>query len=307
VTDANGATLGIFINQNGFFRPLVTYPTDQEPRGIAVGDLDGDGALDLVVANATTNTLGVFMGLGDGGFLSQVSYLTGNAPVYVSIADFDGDGRLDVAVALLGDRKMVLFHGIGDGGLVSGVPFAVGGEPFALLTADFHSDGANDLAATIGLGVTVMLNQGDGGFAISFAGAGSAPSRSLSAGDWNGDGHPDLAVTYNDADAGLGILLGNGDGTFAPEVFYDVGVAAGTGMVDLDGDGTTDLLFACKTGLCILWQGADGGVSGSIPIISKAGLSSPLVAADFNHDGAPDVAARDIPANGVSVYLNACP
>jgi FG-GAP-like repeat len=304
--DTVGNTIGIFINRQGAFQPFVTYPTGQEPHGIAVGDLNGDGNVDIVVVNATALTLGVFMGRGDGTFAQQVSYPMGGPAARVVMADFDGDGVLDVAAGVA--KTIALFHGIGDGGLAPGVPFQVGGEPFGLVTADFRGNGGHDLAASVGNGVTVLLGHGDGGFATSKTADVSSQCIDLAASDWNADGHVDVSVGTLD-DAGVELFLGKGDGTFSSAIPFNLGPAFHPTMVDMDADGTTDLVFDCSGLVCVLWQNPDGGRSDSVALTQAdgGGLYS-LIVADLNHDGSPDVAFL---AGGFQsdllVYLNACP
>ncbi len=104
----DAGTVSVFINlgtNTGKFAPQVTYAAGLDPRAIAVGDLNGDGPLDLVVANQVGSTVSVFINLGDGGaFAAQVTYampgLMAAAPESVAVGSFSGDGGpLDLAVA----------------------------------------------------------------------------------------------------------------------------------------------------------------------------------------------------------------
>ena len=82
----------------GFLAPLV-FPAGDSPRSVAVGDFNGDGILDLAVANRYQNTVSVLLGQGDGTFLPAQSYAAGIYPRSVAVGDFNGDGKPDLAVA----------------------------------------------------------------------------------------------------------------------------------------------------------------------------------------------------------------
>jgi hypothetical protein len=70
-----------------------------DPTLVAIGDLNGDGRPDLVVANFGSNTVSVLFGVGDGTFDPKADYGTGNAPSSLAIGDLNGDGRPDLVVA----------------------------------------------------------------------------------------------------------------------------------------------------------------------------------------------------------------
>jgi hypothetical protein len=161
---------------------------------------------------------------------------------------------------------MVLM-GNGDGTFQAPVEYDVGtgGEtPVDVVAADFNGDGRPDLAVLDAWGgkVILMMNQGDGTFALgpSLRITGGLQSTSLVVGDFNNDGIPDLAAA---GDNGVGILLGNGDGTFQPPLNYGAirgpwGLAAG----DFNGDGFTDLAVAGDHGgIAVLLNAADWGKS----------------------------------------------
>ena len=81
------------------FNTRIDYPAGERPSSVAIGDLDGDGDLDLAVANWYSDNVSVLLGNGDGTFQSAVNYGAGEYPSSVAIGDLDGDGDLDLAVA----------------------------------------------------------------------------------------------------------------------------------------------------------------------------------------------------------------
>src|SRR5678815_2402226 len=117
------------------------------PLAIAVGDLDGDGKTDLVVANADSNTVSVLLGNGDGSFKPQVAYASGNDPQSVALGDFDNDGKPDIIVANRGSGTVSLLSGNGDGTFRPQRVFAAGFGPDADAPGDFAGNGRLDLAA----------------------------------------------------------------------------------------------------------------------------------------------------------------
>jgi len=166
-------------------------------RSVAVADVNGDGKPDLAVANlclteynCPNGLVGVLLGNGDGTFQTAVTYGSGGYyAMSVAVADVNGDGKPDLVVA---------------NNCTSG---------------DF-SNGCTDPSGTVG----VLLGNGDGTFqaAVTY-GSGGYYSSSVAVADVNGDGKPDLVVANECADTSctngsVGVLLGNGDGTFQAAV-----------------------------------------------------------------------------------------
>src|SRR5260370_9187718 len=179
--------------------PPQNFGAGFAPQSVTVGDVDGDGVPDLLVANSITDNLSVILGNGDGSFRSARSYAAGGGgPGAVAVGDFDGDGLSDLVVANIGGLFapgcLSLLLGNGDGSFQAGRNI-LAGTWNSVTIDDFNRDGLLDVAATSGLNhVTVMLGNGDGSFQPPRDfGVGSSAS-SGAVGDFNRDGVPDLSV-----------------------------------------------------------------------------------------------------------------
>ena len=197
VANAPGAVNVLLGNGNGTFQNQVTYATGNNPLSVAVGDFNGDGKLDLVVANydafTSTNTVSVLLGNGDGTFQNQVTYATTAESISVAVGDFNGDGKPDLAVA---SGAVNVLLGNGDGTFQNQVTYSTGDSAYSVVVADFDGDGKLDLAVANGDDntVSVLRGNGDGTFqnrVAYFAGLFVGP---MAVGDFNGDGNPDLTT-----------------------------------------------------------------------------------------------------------------
>jgi hypothetical protein len=191
-TTLRGTVTVLLGNGDGTFQPGVAFEAGvSSPGRVTVGDLRGNGILDLVVAQtlngASTNHLvSVLLGNGDGTFRAPMTYRVGAVPIAALVGDF-GDGKADLAVANeLGSTVSVL-RGNGDGTFGIPVNYAVGPEPTSLAAGDFNGDGFLDLVTgnTIHT-LSVLLNAGDGSPGPARAGAGRRHS-SRSARAFRGD------------------------------------------------------------------------------------------------------------------------
>ena len=230
-------------NGDGTFQPSVDFATGAQPTAIAVGDFNGDGKLDLAVANQGDNTVSILLGKGDGTFQTHVDFATGAKPTAIAARDFNGDAKLDLAVVNQDGNSVSILLGKPDGTFQTHVDFAVGTKPAAIAVADFNGDSKLDLAVANQTDntVSILLGKGDGTFSAKtdFA-TGNAPA-GLAAADFNLDSRLDLVVA-NQNSSTVSILLGNGDGSFGTRLE----VATGSGpssviAVDLNGDTRPDL------------------------------------------------------------------
>src|SRR5262249_6877380 len=150
------------------------------------------GKLDLVTSGGS-----VLLGKGDGTFQAARNYDTWSGSNSVAVRDFNGDGNLDLAVANYYAVSILLGKGDGTFQAVH-YYYGAGLNPHSATLADFNGDGKLDLAVADSSGVSILLGNGDGTFQApqSYAVGGdySDALTSLAVGDFNHDGHLDLAV-----------------------------------------------------------------------------------------------------------------
>jgi hypothetical protein len=272
VPNSTSGNVGVLLGQgDGTFLPVATQRLCAGGLEIidapALADVNGDGRLDLLVANAGCfNSMGVLLGIGDGTFQDLgVYYDSGGFDAdSIAVADVNGDGKADVVVGNCGNNfycnqsgqgTVGVLLGNGDGTFQSVRTYGSSGLTHSVAVADVNHDGkpdllvANDCSHCEG-SVDVLLGNGDGTFQpIVTYDSGGQGAASVVVADINGDGKPDLLVANRFSNT-VGLLLGNGDGTFRLAVTYDSG---GTGpswvaTADLNGDGKLDLVVSNQGG-----------------------------------------------------------
>jgi len=238
-----------------FFTAPAYGSGGRDADSVAVGDVNGDGKPDLVVTNqcadntCVNGSVSVLLGNGDGTFQAAVSYGSGGQYSFsVAVGDVNGDGKPDLIVANqcvsnnnCANGSVSVLLGNGDGTFKGAVSYGSGGVyAQSVAVGDVNADGHPDLVVAnqcvsnnncANGEVSVLLGIGDGTFqaAVSY-GSGGYGASFVGVGDVNGDGKPDLvvanqcAISNNCANGGsVGVLLGNGDGTFRAAVSYGSG------------------------------------------------------------------------------------
>jgi hypothetical protein len=315
------------------FAKAVTYSWGAcSSQSVAIGDLNGDGHLDLVVPSAFAScsggfgTVGVLLGNGNGTFKNAVTYSVDEYVVFAAIADVNGDGHPDLVVSGLclqtggcnGSAGGVsVLMGKGDGTFQSPVTYGLPKGAGSVVIVDINGDGHPDLVVATGCNgsncgtatVSVLLGNGDGTFRAPVSSStGEGYVGSLAVGDLNGDGLLDVAVVSSEV---VSVMQGNGDGTFQAPTIYPTGGAGATwvAMADLNGDGHLDLVLAngCESGTScqygsagVLLGNGDGTFKAPVSYLSGGAEAQSVAVQDVNGDSKPDI----ILANQCGVYGN---
>ena len=265
-----------------FFSPKVDFTTGSNPAGlIAVADIDGDGKADLVVVNRSTNTFSVLRNTSinsQPAFATKVDFSTDSTPSAVAIGDLDGDGKPDIVITNMFTNKISVYRNSAVSGSIT----------------------TSSLAAQVSFIADTL----------------SLPT-SVSIGDLDGDGKPDLAITnsYNNT---VSILknrskAGSIDSTsFAPAVDFNTGLGPTSVIItDIDGDGKPDLAitnFNAKT-ISLLHNKTISNIidttSFSTKVDYKVGTGpNALTVGDLNSDGKLDVVVVNQGSNTISILTN---
>ena len=290
------------------------------PNQTISADFNGDGLPDLALVDTGVNKIGqaveILLGTNNGGFGPAKAFPTGTQPEGLTATDFNHDGHLDLVVTNFGtfptDRGGVsLLLGNGDGSFQAPANFAAGDFPVGIASGDFNGDGnpdvvVADFGTSVGVAaVTLLLGNGNNGFApaqnvVTFPEF--TVFTNILSGDFNNDGKQDIAYISELNDNRVSVQFGNGDGTFQAAIpvlirsafttiFFDfeVGDFNNDGITDfaVEEDGLTEIVLNDGNGHFTssgVFSEGDGATFAFVP---------KLVLADFNGDGALDVAAPD--------------
>ena len=313
IVNEDSADLRVFLSQadgSGLFDPFLqpTTPLNFQASPSEPSDFNRDGQADLAVANISTNSISILLGVGNGTFTSQ-QVGVGTAPRGIAVLDVDGDGDTDMVntnAGGTGNMSVLLNNGSG----VFGAPsfFESGGNrEWGLAAADLNEDHILDLAIGTQQGtpsVIIQTGNGDGTFTLSHTQNSGGPVWMLNTADVNGDGHEDVAVANSSSNNGA-ILLGDGQGrTSAPVTFPTDPFTIATDLGDIDGDGDLDWVTSSFSGDWFLFLN-DGQGHFSL----HEGFTSPQAAScalllDFDNDGDLDLALIDEIADQVVLIRN---
>jgi Big-like domain-containing protein/VCBS repeat protein len=280
----------------------------------------------------------VLLGKGDGTFKVPKSYPSAYATIALVVADVNGDGKPDLLLAsvfanpdLTGDGALAVLLGNGDGSFGAAQSYDSGNRgAFSLAVGDLNGDGKLDVVLSHEEGVIgVLLGNGDGSFqAAQTFPSGGNEADSIAIADVNGDGKLDALVSNAfcvhegcpTPKSVVGVLLGNGNGTFQAAQVYSTGATLAQSVVssDVNGDGKPDLIVAHSSpagslsgsAIAVLLGNGDGSFGTPLRFYSGGKTALSIAAADVNGDGKPDllvgnkcVSHTDCTTGGVGVLL----
>jgi Bacterial Ig-like domain/Putative Ig domain/FG-GAP-like repeat/FG-GAP repeat len=241
-------------------------------------------------------------------FSSPSTFAVGATPFSIAVGDFNGDGKQDLTTANYNDTNISVLLGNGNGNFTNSIAFAVGSGTSSITVGDFNGDGKQDLVTTnraFGNNkVSVLLGNGIGGFTNPTTFAVGEMPRSVTVGDFNGDGKQDLA-TANFISNNVSILLGNGNGSFTNSAVFAVGenptfITVG----DFNNDGKKDLAttnFGSNSVSILLGNGY--GYFANQATFAVGSNPSSVTVGDFNGDGKQDLAVAISNDSSISVLL----
>jgi uncharacterized repeat protein (TIGR01451 family) len=320
-------------NGDGTFQTAKTFSVAGAiPFSFSVADINGDGKLDLAIGLPTTtgsctgSAVNILFGNGDGTFQPAVQAISvPSNDVLLTGGDVNGDGKSDIVLERIQTDSACspppgfsVFLGNGDGSFQAEQDIA--GPPF-----DFNGDGIPDLTDDYGQ-LNVFLGQGNGKYNPLTSGP-EGNSGYLSVGDFNNDHIQDQASVVAVHSGGLfsktyiyfvGVTLGNGDGTFQPQMTFPPGgylsFPGGGNQItwiapaDFNEDGKLDVAFinSGTAALSVLLGKGDGTLPTLITYNPGSGENS-FVVADVNSDGRPDLITANLNDDTISVVLNSFP
>ncbi|MFB9274486.1 FG-GAP-like repeat-containing protein [Cohnella cellulosilytica] len=299
----------IFIGQGeGQFAPSSTYRANNG-YSVAIGDLDGDGRVDLAVPNFNHNELTVLHGNGDGTFLPTPRYLPGGrGPVSIRIADLNGDGLNDLMTLNQLSNDVSVWPGRGASDL--GLPriYSTGYAPTDIQLGDFNGDGMVEAILPTWAGYSIVRGTSPTDFSLNtnYGLAGADDVSGLAAADFNRDGYSDFAL-LNATKNRIEIRLGSAGGfqKSPTQVTLD-GTLSDIAIGDFNGDGELDIAAANRGGNdpFIVLPGVGDGTFSAQHTYSLDASPMSLAPGDYNGDGLEDMAITYVDSNRITLLLS---
>jgi len=322
--NGNGAgvtNLNLGLNSSGAIAmaggfTLVSSPVvGAGPHSITTADVNADGKPDVISANngtGTGNTLSVLTNSGAGGFVLASTPVVGTGAYAVTAADVNLDGKIDLICANYGSgtgNTLSVLTNKGGGTFALASSLAVGTGPTGVTSADVNGDGKPDLISanngnTLGTSLTVLTNNGTGGFALASSPTVGIGAFSVVAVDVNGDGKPDL-ISANRKAGTLTVLTNISGGSFVLASSPLVGATpVSIATADINGDGKVDLITEdlANEFVLVLTNSGNGNFAPYFSI--PAGGVFSITTADVNGDGKPDLIYPDFNVNLLLVLTN---
>jgi len=305
----------VFLNDStGSYSSFTVYPipNGSRPSTNESADFNRDGNIDIAVGNSTGDSVTVFLGNGNGGFLSIRNFRASGGIRGLTVADVDGDGDADIITANRSGNNIAVLLNNGDGTFAQRALLEANGNgETACAAADANGDGILDLfvGAYASSEIILMLGNGTGSFtyATKVPAGGNGPWM-IAVGDMNGDGNVDV-VSANSASNNCSVILGDGAGGLLGAVTYPTGafpIAIDVG--DIDGDGDLDLVTSNYSGRnWSVYENIGSGVLGNRRTLPSSRAGSCATLHDRDNDGDLDMTGIDEEDDLILLFENRLP
>jgi len=320
---------------SGSFEPRVDFSTGVNPNCITIGDLDGDGKLDLVIANGSESSVSIFRNAGTSGsftagsFDTRVNLPAGNNPHDIAIGDIDGDGKPDLAVSNFNSNTVTIYRNIGTPGSITAGSFAPRVDFTTelylqdIVLADIDGDKKPDLIApnfyngtvSVYRNISVMGSINNSSFAAKVEFATVTNPLGIATGDLDGDGKLEMIVTSSSLSSmsvfhNISTPGAITSGSFEPRIDFNSGGGGYVDVGDMNGDTKPDMVVKNGSGnVSVLKNLCTTGSIGTDSFASRyefpaGGGTSEISLGDLDCDGKPDLIYMDGAGNIISILRN---